>query len=289
MVATEVIACPTSDGDEALALLDQEFIFSRGRTLSLSLRFASVLSQPDARFLATRNNGNLESILLLRPFDWITPSGNCRAAMIGLVWTHPEARGHGHGGALLAEAARAMRRDNIDFAVLWTRRAEFYRRAGWIPADCGVLGHCRGEGSTTRAPSEARALWPAIHSLREAHGGQRVRRTLANYTMLSPPATEHDAALEGGAYALIGRLGTTAYLYEIGGQPNGLPVLWHGLRQRYRELFINVRRGTEHQQWLSAQPEITWQDQNLAMWLALSGNADAKHFSSWYVPFLDRI
>ncbi len=187
------------------------------------------------------------------------------------------------------EAAQAMRSDNIDFAVLWTTRAEFYRRAGWIPADCGVLGHCRGEQYATEAPGEARALWPAIHSSRESHGGERVKRTLANYAMLPPPATEHDAALEDGAYALIGRLGTTAYLYEIGGQPRGLPVLWHGLRQRYRELFINVRRGTAHQQWLSAQPGITWQDQNLAMWLALSGNADAKHFSDWYIPFLDRI
>ena len=289
MVATEVIARPASDGDEALALLDQEFIFSRGRTLSLSIRFASVLSQPDARLIASRNKGNLESILLLRPFEWITPSRSYRAAMIGLVWTRPEARGQGHGSALLAEAAQAMRSDNIDFAVLWTTRAEFYRRAGWIPADCGVLGHCRGEQYATEAPGEARALWPAIHSSRESHGGERVKRTLANYAMLPPPATEHDAALEDGAYALIGRLGTTAYLYEIGGQPRGLPVLWHGLRQRYRELFINVRRGTAHQQWLSAQPGITWQDQNLAMWLALSGNADAKHFSDWYIPFLDRI
>jgi len=289
MVAAQVIACSASDRDEALALLDQEFIFSRGRTLSLATRFASALSQPDARLLATRNKDNLESILLLRPFEWITPLLTYRAAMIGLVWTHPKVRGRGHGSALLAEAAQSMRGDNIDFAVLWTTRAGFYGRAGWIPTDCGVLGHCRGEGSATGAPSDARNLWPVIHSLREAHGGERVRRTVANYTMLPPPAIEHDAAVEGGAYALIGRLGAHGYIYEIGGQPNGLPALWRSLHQRYRELFINVRRGTKHHQWLSTQPGIKWQDQNLAMWLALSGNADARHFSGWYIPFLDRI
>jgi GNAT superfamily N-acetyltransferase len=284
-----VIACPAPDCDQALALLDQEFISSRGRTLSLSIRFESVLSQPDARFLATRNQGKLESILLLRPFEWITPSRSYRAAMIGLVWTHPEARGRGHGSALLVEAAQSMRRDEIDFAVLWTTRAGFYARAGWIPADCGVLGHWRGGESATGAPPEARTLWPAIHSVREACGAERVRRTLADYTMLPPPAIEHDAALEDGAYALIGRLGVTGYLYEIGGRSDGLPALWRGLRQRYRELFINVRRDAEQHQWLSAQPGITWKDQNLAMWLALSGDADARRFRGWYIPFLDRI
>lgn len=287
MVTSEIFACPACD--EALALLDQEFISSRGRALSLSVRFESILSQPDARLLATRNKGKPESMLLLRPFEWITPSRNYRAAMIGLVWTHPEARGRGHASALLAEAAQSMRRDDVDFAVLWTTRAGFYARAGWIPADCGVLGHWRGGKSATMAPSEARAWWPAIHSLREAKGGERVRRTLANYAMLPPPAIEHDAVLDGGAYALIGRLGATGYIYEIGGRSEGLPALWHSLHRRYGELFINVRRGSEHHQWLSALPGVTWQDQNLAMWLALSGQADAGHFPGWYIPFLDRI
>jgi GNAT superfamily N-acetyltransferase len=283
-----VTALPASACGQALALLDQEFISSRGRTLSLSIRFASVLSQPDARLLATRNKG-LESILLLRPFDWITPSRNYRAAMIGLVWTHPELRGRGHGSALLAEAAQCMRRDHIDFAVLWTTRTAFYARAGWIPADCGVLGHWQSATGSGGAPSEARALWPYIHSLRETHGGERVRRTLANYTMLPPPAIEHDAAVEAGTYALIGRSGATGYVYEIGGGSEGLPALWRGLLPRYGELFINVRGGTEQHRWLSAQPGITWQDQKLAMWLALSGEVGAGHFRGWYVPFQDRI
>ncbi|MBI2315609.1 MAG: GNAT family N-acetyltransferase [Betaproteobacteria bacterium] len=289
MVAAEITAFPASGCEEALALLDQEFIFSRGRTISLSIRFAGAVSQPDARFLAARCDGRIESLLLLRPFRWITPALVYRAVMIGLVWTRPEVRGRGHAGALLAHAAQMLRAGSFDFAVLWTTRPEFYARAGWIAADCGVLGHRRGRAGATATHDDARALWPAIHSLREAEGGERVARTPASYATLLAPATEHDAAIEGGAYALVGRAGATGYVYEIGGQIGGLPALWRSLCGRYGELFLNVRRSSPAHERLAAQPATAWQDQHLAMWLPLSARARAVHFHDWYIPFVDHI
>lgn len=289
MVALRILECPASDCDEALTLLDEEFIFSRGRTVSLSVRFASALSAPDARFLIARQQDRVESILFLRPFQWITPALTYRAAMIGLVWTHPEARGRGLGSAMLAEAGICMRREDIDFAVLWARRENFYRRAGWISADCGTLGRTRLAGTGTIVSGEASALWPGIHALRESAKEERVARQLTNYRALLPPATHHDAVLEGNAYALIGRAGTIAYVHEIGGDLGGMPALWHAMQSRYGEAFINVRRGSPAHLWFGAQPSITWQDQNLAMWLPLSARVDPVQFRDWYIPFLDRI
>ena len=289
MVAGLILECPSSDCDEALALLDEEFIFSRGRTIPLSVRFASALSEPDARFLVLRRQNRVESLLFLRPFQWITPALAYRAAMIGLVWTRPEARGRGHGSALLAEAEKAMRRESIDFGVLWATRPQFYRRAGWIAADCGVLGRSRGTASGTSTHRQASAHWPAIHALRESGGGDRVARRLVSYTALPPPATDHDAILEGDAYVLIGSAGATAYVHEIGGAPSGLPALWSSLQSRYGHAFINVARGSPAHLWLASQGSVAWQDQNLAMWLPSSARVDPARFGHWYIPFLDRI
>ncbi len=289
MVAVDAIACASPDCERALALLDEEFIYSRGRTLSLSVRFANVLSEAGSRLLVIRNEGPAESALLLRPFEWITPDRVYRAAMIGLVWTHPEARGRGYAGALLAQAAESMRRDGIDFAVLWTTRPGVYGRAGWISADCGAFGRYPCGGGEKKAPAEARALWPAIHALREAQGGERVRRSLASYRTLLPPATEHDAAIEGDAYALIGRAGSAAYIYEIGGSNAALAALWHRLGERYGELLVNVQRASAAHRWLAAIPEMTWKDPSLAMWLPLSRSIDPAFFSRWYIPYVDRI
>lgn len=289
MVADRILQKSASDCGQALALLDEEFIFSRGRTIPLSVRFASALSEPASRFLVAQQHHRVESLLFLRPFQWITPGLSYRAAMIGLVWTRPEARGRGYGGALLAEAAKTMAREGIDFAVLWATRPEFYLRAGWIPADCGVLGRSRGTGSGAAAVGDASTLWPAIHSLRESTGGERVVRQLSSYTALLPPATRHEALLEHDAYALIGRNASTAYVQEIGGAPSGLPFLWHVLQSRYGEVFINLRRGSPAHLWLGRQPSIAWQNQSLAMWLPLSARADPAQFGTWYIPFLDRV
>jgi GNAT superfamily N-acetyltransferase len=289
MVGSCVRACHPSECAEALALLDEEFIFSRGRTLSFGVRFAAALGQPDARMLLMRTDGRIDAALLVRPFGWITPERDWRAAMVGLVWTRPECRGRGQGSELLREAESLMRASGIEFAVLWTTRPGFYARCGWIAADCGALGHWTGGDAPAPSPAAAGELWPAIHTLRESLGGERVARDLNAYAALLPPATEHDANFEHGAYALIGRAGATGYVYEIGGRAEGLPAIWSALRRRYRELYLNLRGSSAAQAWLSTQPGIDWQEQKLAMWLPLSAQADAAQFGRWYLPFLDRI
>lgn len=289
MVGTVTSASHPSACAGALALLDEEFIFSRGRALSFSVRFAAALAQPDSRMLLVRSGERIGAALLLRPFDWITPERRWRAAMVGLVWTRRDLRGRGIGLALLREAEALMRESGIEFAVLWSTRSAFYARAGWLAADCGMLGHWTGGDAGAAASAPARELWPAIHALRESLGGERVARDLSAYGALLPPATERDAFVEHGAYALIGRRDATGYVFEIGGAAQGLPAIWAAMSGRYREIFINVRRDGSAHAWLSSLPAIAWQEQQLAMWLPLSAGFDAAQFGRWYLPFLDRI
>jgi len=139
--APSIAPCSSGEYDALLALLDLEFIFGKGRRLSLQQRFPAVLNRqrPQAILLAKAQN-LIVSALAIKAFDWITPERSWRAAMVGMVYTRPEWRGRGMASVLLQAAQQRMRQESYDFAVLWTAQPDFYARLGWIGADCGVLG-----------------------------------------------------------------------------------------------------------------------------------------------------
>ena len=287
MVAVRV--CGAAERAEVIALLDEEFIVSRGRSVSLGARFSAVFNEPDAKLLAAREGERIVAALLVRPFAWLAAQGTFRGAMIGMVCARREHRGKGLGSALMNEASRLLRAQT-DFAVLWTTQPEFYRRLGWLQADCGIMGRMRGEGgSVPMAPAQVDALLARIHRAREAQGGERLERSLAGYRTLPPPAVIREALLEAGSYAVIGRDGDTAYVYEVGGDVAGLAALHDALRERYRDITLNLMRGGAAHLWFAARPDISWTEQSLAMWLPISGAVDMARLARCYIPFLDRI
>jgi len=288
-----VSVCGAAERDQAIALMHEEFIASRGRSLSLLERFPAAFAQPDATLLAAREGERMVAALLMRPFAWRTPQGVLRGVMIGMVCTHREHRGKGLGSALMAEAARLLQ-GRADFGVLWTTQPDFYRRLGWVPADCGVLGRMQGEGAApVMIAGEVDALLPQIHAAREAQDGKRVERSLehslACYRTLLPPAVAREALMIGGSYALIGRMDDNAYVYELGGDSRGIAALGDALKARYAAITLNLMRGSLAHQSLASRPDIVWSGQSLAMWLPVSGAVDMARVASWYIPFLDRI
>jgi len=54
-------------------------------------------------------------------------------------------------------------------------------------------------------------------------------------------------------------------------------------------VYINERRGSVAQQWLSNIPGISWREQALAMWLPLADPDSERYYVRWYIPYLDRI
>jgi predicted N-acetyltransferase YhbS len=292
-----VSVCGAGERNQAIALMHEEFIASRGRSLSLPERFPAAFAQSDATLLAAREGERVVAALLMRPFAWHAAQGVLRGVMIGMVCAHREHRGKGLGSALMAEAARLLQ-GRADFGVLWTTQPDFYRRLGWTPADCGVVGRMRGEGAApAMVAGEVDALLPQIHAAREARNGERMEhhmehsmeRSIACYRTLLPPAVAREALIVAGSYALVGRLGDDAYVYELGGDSEGIARLADALKARYAGITLNLMRGSSAHQALASRTDIAWSGQSLAMWLPVSSTVDMARVAGWYVPFLDRI
>ena len=284
--------CGREEYDAALALLDQEFIFGRGRRLSLQRRFPAVFDRlhPQNIFLS-HAHGAIVSALVIKPLVWITPDRTWRAAMIGMVCTRPDSRGMGSASALLQAAQARLAGEGFDFAVLWAAQPGFYARLGWLGADCGSLGTLKmtaHDTSETLPPPDAQAI-TFVESLRRRCAPERAERSDASYATLLPHAGQLELLRGDSAYAIVGRQGDHGYLYEMTGAAGEYATLWARLATRYRSLYLNVQHGSAAECFLSGHQGIEWRPQQLAMWLPLAAAARDAPFSRWYIPFLDRI
>lgn len=291
MVAPPLIRpCTPAELPALVGLLDEEFIFSKRRSLSLARRFPAALrAQNCPNILVACRGDQIAASIVIKRFGWITPERNWRGAMIGLVYTRPAERGQGLASQLLRAAERKLRADGTDFAVLWTAQPEFYRRLGWVSADCGIFGTYASAGGAAAGCTPADA--GAIEDLRSRVPGGHIAPDSASYGTLPPPAerVELRASPGGASYAIYGVHADRAYVYEFGGAPSGYAALWQDICVAPRTVYINERRGSASHQWLLRLPEISWRDQALAMWLPLADPDGERCYARWYIPYLDRI
>jgi len=282
--------CTPAELPKLVALLDEEFIFSKGRSVSLAQRFPVVLHADNCpNVLVACRGDEITACLVIKRFDWITPGRRWRGAMIGMVYTRPDARGRGLASQLLHAAQDGLRADGTAFAVLWTAQSEFYRRLGWVSADCGRLGTYASAGGSAAgcAPADANA----VEALRLRSPGAHMPRDSGSYRTLPLPAERLEMRVSPGAaaYAVYGVQADRAYVYEFGGAPTGYAALWQDICAVPRTVYINAHRGSAAQLWLSSLPGVNWREQALATWLPLAQPACARHFSDWHVPYIDRI
>jgi predicted N-acetyltransferase YhbS len=273
-----------------IALLDQEFVVSKGRSISLAQRLPAALHADNcANILLACRGDEIAAAIVIKRFDWITRERSWRGAMIGLVYTRPAERGQGFASRLLRAAEEKLRADDTAFAVLFTAQPEFYRRLGWSGADCGMFGTYVGAGGSAAGCIPAGA--DAIEVLRLRSPGARMARDSASYRSLPLPAERLEMRVSPGAaaYAIYGVRGECAYVYEFGGAASGYAALWQDICAAARTVYINERSGSAAKQWLANIPSINWREHALAMWLPLAEPDCARHFGDWYVPFLDRI
>ena len=273
----------------ATELFDSEFIFSRGRSISLARRFSDVLSSGDCFITAGKVAEQLVSALVVRSFTWAGGNRKWRGAMIGLVCTRREYRGKGYAAELLAAAEQRCRVLGHDFAVLWAGNHGIYKRLGWLAADRGMLGTRRT--SSRSAPPDLsdppEATIRRIHALHEARGSRQVKRQLANYKHLLPPAERRLFFLEGNSFALCGEHERAGYVYDLAGSDADMPRLWDKLAGSFDDLYINVERDSAAHCWLRKNTLLEWKEQSLTMWKPL--RRDPVPFRQWYIPFMDRI
>ena len=282
-----------------IELLDQEFIYGRGRRLSLAARYPNVLSQGNVEnILIAHNEGVLCGGAAARLFQWFDGDRQWSGAMIGMVCTSLEYRGRGVGGAVLMALGHHLQERAIDFGVLWTTIPAFYERLGWRTLDQGVFG--RVASLTQYEPVDATEsllcsvdLVPHLETARTKWLPQRVFRTALDYRV-TPAACDSvrvfgDAANNyGDGYALVGEHATTGYVFEMVGALNTLERLWRSVASRYATLYVNERAGSPLETWLAQNAAMVWAPQSQAMWMRFSGHRESP-WDQWHIPYFDRI
>lgn len=268
--------CSPADLERLIPLLDAEFVFGKGRSISLRQRFPAVFCHDNLHHILLCADGEeIVAALAMRPFDWRDGSEIFRGAMIGMVYTQPARRGEGWASRLLTAAATQLRAEGVDFGVLWTGQPAFYARLGWEAADCSLLGEVELEPFSPQSADNVTTL-PAQADAPLPLPAERVDWLRC---------VDNDQA----AYALLGSHGTTGFLYELAGHPDSYAALWRAACRGRQRIFVNDRAGSPSWRWLTDHTRISWKNKNLAMWLPLSGRVAMPRLGQWHIPYSDRI
>jgi predicted N-acetyltransferase YhbS len=291
-----VSSCTPAELPGLLDALDMEFVFGRGRKLSLAERFPEVFAPAHVEhLLVAREQGRIVASIAVRNFRWLDGGDEHAGAMIGMVWTDPASRGRGLASLLLGHLQQALA-ERADFAVLWTAQPQFYARLGWIAADCASFGTIEGTAAAPHATA-SRVEFTALESIWRQQP-QRVARPATWQPPLPLPAEALEFFRAGDAYAIAGRerakgrqgtkrSGDKLYCYEILGSAAAIPALLANMRARCGTLHFNERTDSAAYRALAGLG-VAWEVKPLAMWLPLRAEV-ASAALGWYVPWLDRI
>ena len=288
MVKIETRFCHADELDSVLAAINQEFIYSRGRTIEVQQRFPVLLREP-RNILIRTVDGKLVSALALKRFIWRTPNERFSAAMIGLVWTNPSMRTRGHASAILKFTRSQLVQEQHDFAVLWTTQPKIYSGLGWIGADCGRYAVLPGISGDCQDDKINRASIERIRRIRNQWSPSRLCRENAVEPPLPLPATQLKLLLESDAYAVIGLAKDNAYIFDILGDSNSLKSLWDRISISGNHIHINVPDRSPADEFFKKNLHTTLPRKPLAMWLPISKSAECLDYASIYIPIFDRL
>lgn len=300
-MATCRAATPT-DLERLIPLIDQEFVFGKGRRISLKQRFPDVYSTANVdRIYVAELGGEIVSSLACKEFRLLRNDSSWRGAMIGAVCTRPDIRGRGIATKLLKYCTDGLASGGLDFAVLWTAQSDFYKRLGWVCCDSGLMGsveisakaaNCRHRKAVDRIES---VDFSRIEQIRRHWVDCFVSRDELAYRHIPLPAEstelfcQNENSAEHSAYALTGVVDDTRIVYEMLGEPTAFAPLWSDLSSGYSRILINDVSGSRSERWLTQNVTPLWEAKRLAMWLPISLRVSADRFANWYIPYFDRI
>lgn len=269
---------------EVGALVDEVFAASRG-ALSTAVRFPHVLTAANiANVFVGLVRGRVVATVATRRFAWRRHEESGRAAMAGLVATHPAHRGQGVATALLEGAVAGLAEDGASAVVLWTTRPSLYERVGFRREDPGVLGAVPGGAGDRDLPAAEPVAPSPLEAIRRESAALWIERTAEAWDCVPPPAGEVVTYRTERAYALAGRAGGASYLYELAGDEGDFDRLLQALRRDADAVFVNDASGTASYRLLDGLG-VEWQAKPLGMWLRLASGAP----TGLYIPYFDRI
>ncbi len=282
------------------SMLDEEFVFRKQRTLSFSRRFPGVFCPDNAsNTFVVRDQERILSSVTVKRARLLFHRRVLEFAMVGGVCTMPDARGNGLASCILRHLGLVLAEEGVDFAVLWTTSPGFYERLGWQAADNSVFGTLVRRFPKVSAPEVSHGpLVPQdmvlLEAIRACILPGRVIREAVDYQTIPLPAEEVERfaveeASGWSAYALVGRLNDTGYVYEVVGETEALPSIWAAIGDAYQTVYVNDCAGSPSARWLDTQELVCFTPKNLAMWRIISSRIAMEQIQDLYVPFLDRI
>lgn len=290
--------CQPAELPGIIERLDQEFVFNKQRSLSLSKRFSNTLSLANIEhILVAESEGVVTGTLSIRRFEWIADERPWHGAMLGMLWVDPQSRGKRIAPHLLASASNTLRERHVDFGVLWTSIPRFYERIGWVSSSGGLFGEAAdrprvalGDTVSRRPLDTVDVNW--LEHLRSRSLPMRVVRSAIDYRTVPIPATQvlclSAQASDGKeGFALVGEHEGTGYFYEMVAPPSLWSVIWSALIQRFDRLYVNGHSADPFTQWLAEHRFVIWQPQSKTMWLRLSDRLENSLLRAWHVPYFD--
>lgn len=238
---------------EAIALLDQEFVFGKGRSISLAKRMPAAYSpENSANIYCGVSRHTVVGVAAARRFEtwvgdqWVT------GCMIGGMVTQEKYRRQGIASQLLSYLESKL----VDpgFLILWTGIPEFYRRLGWQDGSRGVFGRLcprdRGGKLSVRGivpETPEMGDLEKVDRLRERSKLALLRESNRNrYSNIPLPAEKVEVLKVMGeqreleAYAAVGSRGDTVYIYELVGEDAARQDILGYLDRRYATVFFNA-------------------------------------------------
>ena len=162
-ISLQIRECEPKELPAVVERLDQEFVFSKQRSVSLSKRFPNTLSVDNIKQIRVAVSDEvILGALSIRMFEWVIKGQVWHGAMVGMVWVDSLHRGESIGSKLLASARQFLDEADVDFGVLWTEVPAFYERAGWFLSDRGLFGEAANRLSSSRI---ATVSWQPVVSV----------------------------------------------------------------------------------------------------------------------------
>jgi predicted N-acetyltransferase YhbS len=299
----------TSHPDELGAVvetLDEAFIYSRGRSISLGTRFPGLFDPENSNgiYLGIEDS-RIAVVVATRGFMYRLGDERLSGVMVGGVFTDPDFRHKGHAGFVMNDMQNEMRKAGVDFGVLWASDPRLYQRLGWTSFDAGRCASYDVEPESSRRLSDGRGTrfevasgnsWmPEVDAFRRAICEKNwlgaIEREAGSYAAVPIPALRMKVLLAKDGDTLIGYCicgeaeGGQVFVYEAHSYlPLGRPLiqcLHEGLCAK--TIFINDRVGNC---FFDDLTDLSWSNQRLTMFSSFRERAS---LGDVFVPYIDRI
>lgn len=289
-----------------LVQLNQEFIFSRGRTLPMEKRFPGLYSYSnrDALF-GLFDSGECLSFVATKPLYIKKNSKIVKTFAIGSVFTPPPFRHHGYSTQLLNFVCKHYSMQQFKAGYLWTSLRGYYEQFGWTRNDKYEVIIIRNNKAINENPpnkQEIETRFPNIHIMSQDDATQLAKQSQGEiirsldgssyFTTLPPSDQSITYITPNQSYLCGGTKNKTGYVFELN-SPDTHEIegflKYFFIHENLEEIWLNCEIDSHLEKIVtSAFTDIEIRRFELQMCLTLD-KEEKDFYEQLPIPFLDRI